>query len=74
MIIIGAFIGIVYSLFMNDTAEFWSEKEMNERFYGPCSMKFVGKKDLDPTAKSIPLIPPVGQPYILFKQQCENKQ
>ena len=34
--------------------------------------EYVGKQSLDPNAKSIPLTPPVGKPYILFKQVCEN--
>ena len=34
--------------------------------------EYVGKQEVDPTAESIPLVPPVGKPYILFKQVCEN--
>ena len=43
-----------------------------ERMYGPCEWEYVGKQEVDPTAESIPLVPPVGKPYILFKQVCEN--
>ena len=46
--------------------------EWAERTHDHCEMRYVGKQDLDPTAKSIPLIPPVGDPYILFKQFCWN--
>ena len=44
--------------------------EWAERTHDHCEMRYVGKQDLDPTAKSIALIPPVGEPYILFKQFC----
>ena len=37
-----------------------------------CSMKYVGKQPVNPNAYSVPLTPPVGEPYILFRQVCED--
>ena len=37
-----------------------------------CSMKYVGKQPVNPNAYSIPLTPPVCEPYSLFRQVCEQ--
>ena len=37
-----------------------------------CSMKYVGKQPVNPNAYSVPLTPPVGEPYILFRQVCDD--
>ena len=70
--IVSIFFSIVSSLFVYDESEFFAHKKKMERMYGPCELQYVGKQEVDPTAESIPLIPPVGKPYILFKQVCEN--
>ena len=51
---------------------YYEAKAYAERTHDHCEMRYVGKQDLDPTAKSIALSPPVGNPYILFKQFCWN--
>ena len=35
-------------------------------------MKYVGKQPVNPNATSIPLTPPNGEPYILFRQVCDD--
>ena len=42
--------------------------------YDVCEWRYVGKQPLDLTAAAIPIIPPVGEPYILFKQFCKNEE
>ncbi|OUW82240.1 MAG: hypothetical protein CBD82_02065 [Gammaproteobacteria bacterium TMED222] len=63
---------IFSSLFVYDEAEFFAHKKKMQELYGPCSWEFVGKQSLDPTAKSIPFNPPIGEKFIFFKQVCEN--
>ena len=57
--------------FYNDTEEFRAEVAKDKELHDSCKWKYVGKKDLDPTAKSIPLVPPVGEPYVVFKHTCK---
>ena len=59
-------------LWTNANEDYYNAKEWAERTHDHCEMRYVGKQPLDPTAESIPLIPPVGEPYILFKQFCWN--
>jgi len=70
--VISILVSIISSIFVIDEAEFFAHKKKMEKMYGPCEWEYVGKQSLDPNAKSIPLTPPVGKPYILFKQVCEN--
>ena len=59
-------------LWTNANEDYYNAKQWAERTHDHCEMRYVGKQPLDPTAESIPLIPPVGEPYILFKQHCWN--
>ena len=57
-------------LFNLAASDFMDAKLAAERQYDHCEWNYVGKQDLDPTAQAIELNPPVGKPYILFKQKC----
>lgn len=71
-IILGVVGYMLYASFMSETAHFWEAKKKAELTQGPCNMEYVGKQELDPTAQAIPLKPPVGPDYILFKQKCND--
>ena len=52
-------------------AEFFAHKQKMEKMYGPCEWNYVGKQT-DIKNPAIPLKPPVGENYVLFRQVCEN--
>ena len=58
--------------FYNDTAEFRAQVEKEKAEHTSCEWKYVGKKDVDPSAIAIPLKPPVGNDYVLWKHTCEK--
>jgi len=49
----------------------FAHKQKMEKMYGPCEWKYVGKQT-DIKNPAIPLKPPVGENYVLFRQVCEN--
>ena len=69
-VILAPVLGVWY-LFNAATEDFWQayDWEANGREW---SMKYVGKQPVNPDAYSIQLTPPVGEPYILFRQVCED--
>ena len=69
-VILAPVLGVWY-LFNIATEDFWQayDWEGNGR---ECSMKYVGKQPVNPNAYSVPLTPPVGEPYILFRQVCDD--
>ena len=58
--------------FYNDTAEFRAQVDKEKAEHTSCEWKYVGKKDVDPTAKALALNPPVGPDYIFWKHTCEK--
>ncbi len=64
----------VWSLWTHANSTFYTVKNLNEKMYDVCEWRYVGKQPLDLTAAAIPIIPPVGEPYILFKQFCKNEE
>ena len=69
--IVSILFSIVSSLFVYDESEFFAHKQKMEKMYGPCEWKYVGKQT-DIKNPAIPLKPPVGENYVLFRQVCEN--
>ena len=63
---------IMSNLFVIGEAEFFAHKQKMEKMYGPCSWDYVGKQT-DIVNPAIPLKPPVGENYVLWRQVCENK-
>ena len=69
---ISTFFTIMSNFFVISEAEFFAHKQKMEKMYGPCSWDYVGKQT-DIKNPAIPLKPPVGEPYILFRQVCQDK-
>ena len=69
-VILAPVLGVMW-LYNTATEDFWAAYDW--RAVGKeCSMKYVGKQPVNPNAYSIPLTPPVGEPYILFRQVCDD--
>ena len=69
-VILAPVLGVWY-LFNIATEDFWNAYDY-EAMGRECSMKYVGKQPVNPNAYSVPLTPPVGEPYILFRQVCDD--
>ena len=69
-VILAPVLGVMW-LYNTATEDFWASYDW--RAVGKeCSMKYVGKQPVNPDAYSVPLTPPVGEPYILFRQVCND--
>ena len=69
-VILAPVLGVMW-LYNTATEDFWAAYDW--RAVGKeCSMKYVGKQPVNPDAYSVPLTPPVGEPYILFRQVCND--
>ena len=69
-VIVAPVLGVMW-LYNVATEDFWAAYDW--RAVGKeCSMKYVGKQPVNPDAYSVPLTPPVGEPYILFRQVCND--
>ena len=69
-VILAPVLGVMW-LYNTATEDFWAAYDW--RAVGKeCSMKYVGKQPVNPNAYSVPLTPPVGEPYILFRQVCND--
>ena len=69
---VSTFFTIMSNLFVIGEAEFFYHKNKAIELYGPCEWKYVGKQT-EITNPAIPLKPPVGENYVLWRQVCENQ-
>ena len=69
---ISTFFTIMSNFFVISEAEFFAHKQKMEKMYGPCSWDYVGKQT-DIKKPALPLKPPVGENYVLWRQVCENQ-
>ena len=53
----------------DDINEFIKHKKAMDELFGPCEWKYVGK-DSQIDNPAITLIPPNGQEYVLWNQNC----
>jgi len=68
---LSTFFTVMSNIFVIGEAEFFYHKNKAIELYGPCEWKYVGK-DTEITNPALKLFPPVGEPYVLYNQVCEN--